>query len=214
LFFAFDVVPRRDLVRQVSTASNRAINLSSLFEVDILTTHQFSKVFHQKGHFEPEERLMFAVLTDAVECFQAQSQSSLDALRGGESAKTPANSALKEIFFEFDRYDLSSDSRATLRAAADWLKKNPAVRVEVEGHCDERGTTEYNLALGDKRAHTAMDYLETLGVAAGRLSTTSYGEEIPVCREHNEECWQKNRRDRFVTLTAKPRSLAAGSVLL
>jgi peptidoglycan-associated lipoprotein len=134
----------------------------------------------------------------------AQGQSSLDALRQGESAKTPAGSALREVFFEFDQYDLSSDARATLKAAADWLKKNPTVRVEVEGHCDERGTTEYNLALGAKRAHTAKDYLATLGVAAGRLSTTSYGEEIPVCREHSESCWSKNRRDRFVALNVKP----------
>jgi peptidoglycan-associated lipoprotein len=135
---------------------------------------------------------------------QAQSQTSLDALRRGDAANTPKDSALKEIFFEFDRYDLSADARTTLKAAADWLKKNSTVRVEVEGHCDERGTTEYNLALGAKRAHTAKDYLETLGVAAGRLSTTSYGEEIPVCREHSESCWSKNRRDRFVALNAKP----------
>jgi peptidoglycan-associated lipoprotein len=140
----------------------------------------------------------------APEVRKAQTQTSLDSLRRGDSAKTPADSALKEIFFEFDRYDLSSDARATLKAAADWLRNNPAVRVEVEGHCDERGTNEYNLALSAKRAQTAKDYLVTLGVAAGRLSTMSYGEEIPVCREHNEECWQKNRRDRFVALNAKP----------
>jgi peptidoglycan-associated lipoprotein len=140
----------------------------------------------------------------APEVRKAQTQTSLDSLRRGDSAKTPADSALKEIFFEFDRYDLSSDARATLKAAADWLRNNPAVRVEVEGHCDERGTNEYNLALGAKRAQTAKDYLVTLGVAAGRLSTMSYGEEIPVCREHNDDCWQKNRRDRFVALNAKP----------
>ena len=135
---------------------------------------------------------------------QAQSQSSLDALRRGDSTATPGDSAMKEIFFEFDHYDLSTDARSTLKATADWLKKNPAVKVELEGHCDERGTNEYNLALGAKRAQTAKDYLTTLGVASGRLSTTSYGEEIPVCREHSEGCWQKNRRDRFVTVSAKP----------
>jgi peptidoglycan-associated lipoprotein len=134
----------------------------------------------------------------------AQGQSSLDALRRGEAIKQPAGSALQEVFFEFDRYDLTSDARATLKTAADWLRKNPAVRVEIEGHCDERGTTEYNLALGAKRAHAAKDYLNTLGIADGRLSAKSYGEETPVCRERNEECWQKNRRDRFVALTPKP----------
>jgi peptidoglycan-associated lipoprotein len=133
-----------------------------------------------------------------------QGQSSLDALRRGEASKTPAGSDLREVYFDFDRYDLSSDARATLKSAADWLKKNPTVRVEVEGHCDERGTNEYNLALGAKRAQIARDYLETLGVAAGRLSTTSYGEEIPVCREPSESCWSKNRRDRFIASNAKP----------
>jgi peptidoglycan-associated lipoprotein len=135
---------------------------------------------------------------------QAQSQSSLDALRRGDSTATPGDIAMKEIFFEFDHYDLSTDARSTLKATADWLKKNAAVKVELEGHCDDRGTNEYNLALGAKRAQTAKDYLVTLGVGAGRLSTTSYGEEIPVCREHSEGCWQKNRRDRFITVNAKP----------
>lgn len=135
---------------------------------------------------------------------QAQAPSSLDALRRGESAATPAGSPLKDIYFGFDRYDLSSDARATLRSAADWLRSSPSVRVEIEGHCDARGTSEYNLALGAKRAQAARDYLESLGVAAGRLSTISYGEEIPVCRDNNESCWQRNRRVRFVVLAPKP----------
>ncbi len=133
-----------------------------------------------------------------------QDKSSLDALRSGESARTSPGSAMKEVYFDFDRYDLDAQDRAVLRANAAWLKKNPASRVEVEGHCDERGTNEYNLALGAKRAQAAKDYLMTLGVAPNRISTTSYGEEIPVCREHNEDCWQKNRRDRFVSLAGKP----------
>ena len=133
-----------------------------------------------------------------------QGTSSLDALRRGEIASTPAGSPLKEVYFDFDSYDLSADARSTLKASGDWLKQNPAVSVNIEGHCDDRGTTEYNLALGAKRAQAALDYLVTLGISAGRLSTTSYGEEVPVCREENESCWQKNRRDRFVSLAAKP----------
>lgn len=135
---------------------------------------------------------------------QKQAQSSLDALRQGQPPTTPAGSPLREIYFEFDRYDLAAEARETLRASADWLKKNPAVRVDIEGHCDERGTTEYNLALGAKRAQTAKDYLVSLGIAANRLSTNSFGEEIPVCREQNESCWQRNRRDRFVVLNVQP----------
>ena len=133
-----------------------------------------------------------------------QDRSSLDALRRGDTEMMGRDGALKEVYFDFDRYDLDVQDRTTLRANAEWLKKNPATRVEIEGHCDERGTNEYNLALGAKRAQAAKDYLMTLGVAPNRISTTSYGEEIPVCREHNEGCWQKNRRDRFVSLAGKP----------
>ena len=131
----------------------------------------------------------------------AQDQSSLDALRGGETANTPSDSSMKEVYFDFDQYNLDNDDRATLRASADWLKKNPSARAQIEGHCDERGTNEYNLALGAKRAQAAKDYLASLGVAENRLSTISYGEEIPVCRDATESCWQKNRRDRFVRST-------------
>jgi peptidoglycan-associated lipoprotein len=133
-----------------------------------------------------------------------QDRSSLDALRRGETPTTPRDSGLKEVYFDFDRYNLDSEDRLILKSNANWLKLNPAARVEIEGHCDERGTNEYNLALGAKRAQAAKDYLTSLGVAQGRISTTSYGEEIPVCRGHSEECWQKNRRDRFVTLSSKP----------
>lgn len=127
-----------------------------------------------------------------------QDRSSLDALRGGGVAATPSDSSMKEVYFDFDQYHLDNDDRATLRASADWLKKNPSARAQIEGHCDERGTNEYNLALGAKRAQAAKDYLVSLGIAENRLSTISYGEEIPVCRDATESCWQKNRRDRFV----------------
>jgi peptidoglycan-associated lipoprotein len=127
--------------------------------------------------------------------------SSLDAHREG---RTAAGGPLKEISFDFDRYDLSSEARSILKANADWLRANPAVAVEIEGHCDERGTTDYNLALGAKRARAAMDYLVSLGVSPARIKTTSYGEEVAVCKEANESCYQKNRRDRFVEL--RPRS--------
>jgi peptidoglycan-associated lipoprotein len=134
------------------------------------------------------------------------SASSLSQLQQGKSPVTPASSPLKDAFFDFDRYDLSSDARTILRGNAEWLKANPAVRVEIEGHCDERGTSEYNLALGAKRAQAARDYLTTLGIAAARLSTISYGEEIPVCREQTESCWRQNRRARFVILPSRPAS--------
>jgi peptidoglycan-associated lipoprotein len=132
--------------------------------------------------------------------------SSLKALQEGKPPITPASSPLKDAFFDFDRYDLSGDARAVLRANADWLKNNPSARVEIEGHCDERGTNEYNLALGAKRAQAARDYLVSLGIAPDRLSTTSYGEEIPVCQGHSEDCWRQNRRARFVIVERRATS--------
>ena len=135
---------------------------------------------------------------------KAPPSSSLDALQRGESTATPASSPLKDVYFDFDRYDLRADSREILKANSAWLKANPAAQVQIEGHCDERGTTEYNVALGSRRAESVKDYLVTLGASADRLSTISYGEEVPVCREQTEECWQKNRRVRFVVQPARP----------
>ncbi|MGZ9254117.1 MAG: peptidoglycan-associated lipoprotein Pal [Candidatus Binatia bacterium] len=132
--------------------------------------------------------------------------SSLKALQEGKPPITPASSPLKDAFFDFDRYDLSADARAVLRANADWLKSNPSVRVEIEGHCDERGTSDYNLALGAKRAQAAREYLASLGIAVDRLTTTSYGEEIPVCQESTEGCWRQNRRARFVVVERRSTS--------
>ena len=107
---------------------------------------------------------------------------------------------MKDVYFDFDRYDLNADARTILRGNADWLKSNPRARVEIEGHCDERGTGEYNLALGAKRAQAVREYLTSLGIDGARLSTISYGEEIPICKEQSEDCWRQNRRARFVIL--------------
>lgn len=133
----------------------------------------------------------------------APAPSSLEAKRRGEA---PKEGPLKEIYFDFDKYDLRPEARDVLKANANWLKANASARVEIEGHCDERGTNEYNLALGAKRAQAAKDYLVTLGISKNRLSTISYGEELPVCKEQSEGCWQKNRRARFVVVTGRPAS--------
>lgn len=138
-----------------------------------------------------------------MQATMVSSNSSLEAMRRGE---IPGEGPLKSIYFDFDRYDLRADARATLKAHADWLRANPAVRVEIEGHADERGTNEYNLALGAKRAQGGKDYLVSLGISGERISTISYGEEVPVCREKTEECWHKNRRARFVVTAAGPAS--------
>jgi peptidoglycan-associated lipoprotein len=125
-------------------------------------------------------------------------------LEAHRQGKAPGAGPLKEIFFAFDRADLSEQARLALRENAAWLKANPSSKIEIEGHCDERGATEYNIALGAKRAAVAREYLQSLGVASGRISTTSFGEELPVCKEMSEDCYQKNRRDRFVVLRGSP----------
>jgi len=104
----------------------------------------------------------------------------------------------QDIYFDFDKYDLRTDARTTLDRKASFLNQNSSVRVQVEGHCDERGTNEYNLALGERRANAAKQYLTTAGISAGRLSTISYGEERPLDPGHNEAAWARNRRAHFV----------------
>jgi peptidoglycan-associated lipoprotein len=121
--------------------------------------------------------------------------------RPGERIENPGSDAggpLRDIYFDYDSFDLSNEARETLQSHADWLKKNGGAKAEIEGHCDERGTVEYNLALGAKRAKAAREYLVTLGVDANQLSTISYGEELPLCKETTETCWQQNRRARFL----------------
>src|SRR4030095_14489389 len=107
---------------------------------------------------------------------------------------------LHDVHFDYDSFDLSSEARSTLQMNSDWLRNNSQSKVEVEGHCDSRGTAEYNLALGAKRAKAARDYLVSLGVSPERLSTISYGEELPLCHDSNESCWQQNRRVHFLVL--------------
>lgn len=128
--------------------------------------------------------------------------SSLEAHQKGTLGKETPAGTLRDVNFDFDRYDLRPDAREILKGHAAWLKANPQVMIEIEGHCDERGTIEYNLALGAKRAESVKRYLADLAIAPSRLSTVSYGEELPLCREQNETCWAKNRRARFVIKTA------------
>jgi peptidoglycan-associated lipoprotein len=123
-------------------------------------------------------------------------------LRAMSAEEIEKSGLLGEVFFDFDRSEIRDTDRATLTKNADALKRFDFLRVTVEGHCDERGTVEYNLALGERRARSAYDYLVSLGVPADRLKTVSYGKEVPVCQASTEECWQRNRRAHF-TVTGK-----------
>ena len=109
---------------------------------------------------------------------------------------------LADVRFDYDQFTLSADARAVLQKNADWMKRWTTTRVSVEGHCDSRGTNEYNLALGERRANAVKEYLVSLGVTADRLLVVSKGEETPVCNEENEACWAQNRRGHHI-ITAK-----------
>ena len=117
--------------------------------------------------------------------------------RKPKSASETKVKGLNRIHFDFDRSDIKSEYRKTMDDNASWLKSNRDVNVTVEGHCDERGTEEYNMALGHRRASSAKSYLTSMGVEGSRLRTVSYGEERPLENCHNESCWWKNRRAEF-----------------
>jgi peptidoglycan-associated lipoprotein len=118
-------------------------------------------------------------------------------LRPSATALTPGMSVMQPVYFDFNLATLSEDAKATLSRNVEWLRANPQVRVQVEGHADERGTDEYNLALGERRAEVVKSYLTSLGIDGSRLSTISYGEERPADPGHNEESWSLNRRAEF-----------------
>lgn len=156
-----------------------------------------------------------ATTTAATPSAEPQQMQSGGPSGGGAGAATAAPSTarpapqeftavpeLADIFFDFDKYDIRPGDAKTLDANAAWLKSNPNHLVLIEGHCDERGTNEYNLALGERRAKSAMNYLVSQGVQANRITIISYGEERPQCTEHTEACWAKNRRAHFLV---KPR---------
>jgi peptidoglycan-associated lipoprotein len=115
-----------------------------------------------------------------------------------EAAAAKEEMTFKDVLFDFDKFSLKPESRDALKELAAWLTKNKYKSVLIEGNCDERGTTEYNLALGERRAKEAMKYLVELGVDAKRIKTISYGKERPLDPGHTEEAWEKNRRDHFV----------------
>jgi peptidoglycan-associated lipoprotein len=143
-----------------------------------------------------------------------QLQSGGGSTGGGTTTPAPSSTArpavqdfapvrdLADVYFDFDKYDIRTADAKTLDSNATWLKSNPNHLVLIEGHCDERGTNEYNLALGERRAKSTMNYLVSQGVQANRITIISYGEERPQCTEHTESCWAKNRRAHFLV---KPR---------
>jgi peptidoglycan-associated lipoprotein len=117
---------------------------------------------------------------------------------GAPGAQAIPESPLKDVFFDYDKSNIREDQKAALNENIGWLKANSKAKVTLEGHCDERGTAEYNLGLGDRRAKAAKDYLVAAGIAPDRVATISYGKERPFVLGHDESAWKWNRRSHFV----------------
>ncbi len=122
----------------------------------------------------------------------------------GEEPREKAAAAvpgLQPVYFDFDQSFIRAEAREIMKANAEWLKAHPSAKIKIEGNCDERGTREYNQALGQRRAATAKKFFTDLGISDGRVSLISYGKEKPGCTESTESCWQKNRRDDFIAVS-------------
>jgi len=155
---------------------------------------------------EPPTPKLFSAPDSLSSLNSVRSPSAMEAISRGVAAVTPPGAPLKDVYYPFDSVELEPEAQEILKKNAEWMKANPKARVEVEGHCDDIGSAEYNLALGAKRAQTARDFLVNQGIATDRLVTISYGKEAPACFEHSEECRVKNRRARFVMFTEIPTS--------
>jgi peptidoglycan-associated lipoprotein len=121
--------------------------------------------------------------------------------RVAKEAAAQATAGLRPVYFDFDRSAIRDDAKPIMKANAEYLKAHPGAKIRIEGNCDERGTIEYNQALGQRRASSAKKYLTDLGISADRITLISYGKERPICPEGTEGCWQKNRRDDLVVVS-------------
>ncbi len=131
----------------------------------------------------------------------SQSGRQMDEIRSEQAAADAAG--LRDVFFGYDSFAISEEGRQALARNAEWIKANPGAQLKIEGHCDERGTSAYNLVLGEKRAKAARNYLVELGVSANRLGVVSYGKERPFCKDHSEACYAQNRRGHVVVKSGK-----------
>lgn len=120
---------------------------------------------------------------------------------GVEGAKGHSDSNLKPVYFEYDQFTIKEGQKDTLKASAAYLKEKQGIKIQVEGHCDERGSNEYNLGLGDRRANAVKKYLVDLGISQARISTVSFGEERPAVTGSDENSWKMNRRAEFVVVS-------------
>lgn len=163
-------------------------------------------VVKETGQIQPQKQI--ATEQKQTDDKQADNRASQETVASKDVSKTPSVDSLgliremqkriKDIHFDFDKYTIRNDAKPILKEVAEILRQNSSLKVTIEGNCDEKGTAEYNLALGDRRAAAASEYLSALGVRSGRIDAISNGKEQPLCTENNDACWAKNRRDHFV----------------
>lgn len=182
--------------KKIMTVSLGLVFLCSIF---LLMTGCAKKTVPASPTVDLGDRDSAKAHTGATADAEAVRSARLEDLKTAQKDAEDALSALK-IYFDFDRSNLNKDSRNTLKKIAVVLQSNPSYSLDISGHCDERGTIEYNLALGERRARSAKKFLMDLGISGDRLSTISYGEEKPVDPKSNEEAWAKNRRDEFLLI--------------
>ena len=196
--------------RAAARLSCAALAFGLIFALSACTMKETSSTTTQesidKGEPAPSPPLQGFSKTPSEEAVQAPSPSVTAKADQAEIAVRQAREALKRalgnVYFEFDRWALTDEGKKNLAESAALLKQNPSVKVLIEGHCDERGTVEYNLVLGEKRAQETRRYLLTLGIA-NPVRVTSYGKERPVCTEHDESCYWKNRRAHLAVQEGK-----------
>lgn len=151
------------------------------------------------GKSPSEERVTNGAMMAKLD--PSQSGRQMDAIRSEQAAADAAG--LRDVFFAYDSFAISEEGRQALSRDAEWIKANAGASLKIEGHCDERGTSAYNLVLGEKRAKAVRNYLVELGVSAGRVAVVSYGKERPFCKERDESCYAQNRRGHVVVKTEK-----------
>ena len=188
--------------RTISTPTSRPASALTPLLITLLFCYGCSSSDSPKAGLFSMPQSLSGTATPAA----ARSLSSMEAISRGVAAVTPPGAALKDVYYQFDSIELEGEAIEILRKNAEWMKANPKARVEVEGHCDDVGSAEYNLALGAKRAQSAKDFLISQGIAAERLITISYGREAPACFDLAEDCRVRNRRARFVMFTEVPTS--------
>jgi peptidoglycan-associated lipoprotein len=202
LFISFALImsgcPKKTVMKE-EPSSSRAADLAAI-ERERAERERAEK--EKAARLEAERRAKEKELREKEEAAKKEFEKSLIAKKTpGIEGIVYESSMLKDIHFDFDKYNIRPEDAEILKENAAILKKYPNLKIQIEGHCDERGTNEYNLALGERRANSAKNYLISLGISPDRLSTISYGEERPLDPGHNEEAWAKNRRAHFVIIS-------------